>query len=91
MILRTRGRPATAAQVRQSIPVARLIAWNSFARFSVDRYLTRSDIFFNGFNLRRMEGHDGQPQGILVVEADARDGSLLFGTLRFAKYFLLPI
>jgi hypothetical protein len=90
LILRTRGRPATAKQVRQSIPVSRLIAWNSFARFSVDSHLTRTDVFLNGFNLRR-SGSGKDSQGILVVEADARDGGVLVGTLRFAKHFLLPI
>lgn len=92
LILRTRGKPATAAQVRQSIPAARLVAWNRYAKFSVDSHLTCADIFLNGFNLRRgpAETEDG-PQGILVVEADARDGGLLVGTLRFAKNFLLPV
>jgi hypothetical protein len=92
LILRTRGKPATAEQVRQSIPVARLVAWNRYARFSVDSHLTTADIFLNGFNLRRTMGEDGnQPQGILIVEADARDGGILVGTLRFAKTFLLPV
>ncbi len=92
LLLRTRGKPATAEQVRQSIPVARLVAWNRYARFSVDSHLTTADIFLNGFNLRRSMGEDGsQPQGILIVEADARDGGILVGTLRFAKTFLLPI
>jgi hypothetical protein len=92
LILRTRGRPATAEQVRRSIPLPRLIAWNTFARFSVDSHLTHADIFLNGFNLRRSDATaDGRPTGIVVVEADAREGSLLFGTLRFAKHFLLPV
>ena len=92
LILRTRGKPATAAQVRQSIPVARLVAWNRYARFSVDSHLTTADIFLNGFNLRRTDGEDcSKPQGILIVEADARDGGILVGTLRFAKTFLLPV
>ena len=92
LILRTRGKPATAEQVRQSIPASRLIAWNRYARFSVDSHLTRTDIFLNGFNLRRSEVDDDQrPQGIIVVEADARSGSIMTGTLRFAKNFLLPI
>ena len=92
LVLRTRGKPATAAQVRQSIPAARLVAWNRYAQFSVDSHLTRTDIFLNGFNLRRSESEsDADPQGILVVEADARDGGILVGTLRFAKNFLLPI
>lgn len=92
LILRTRGRPATAAQVRQSIPMTRLVAWNRYARFSVDSHLTRTDVFLNGFNLRRSEHSAGDtPHGILVVEADARDGGVLFGTLRFAKHFLLPV
>lgn len=92
LVLRTRGRPATAKQVRQSIPVTRLVAWNRYAQFSVDSHLTRTDVFLNGFNLRRSDGQGGsEPQGILVVEADARDGGVLFGTLRFAKHFLLPV
>lgn len=92
LILRTRGKPATAEQVRQSIPASRLIAWNRYARFSVDSHLTRADIFLNGFNLRRSEtDNDGRPQGIIVVEADARSGSIMVGTLRFAKHFLLPV
>lgn len=92
LILRTRGKPATAEQVRQSIPVARLVAWNRYAKFSVDSHLTTADIFLNGFNLRRTMGEDdNQPQGILIVEADARDGGILVGTLRFAKTFLLPV
>jgi hypothetical protein len=92
LILRTRGRPATAEQVQQSIPAARLVAWNRYARFSVDSHLTPTDIFFNGFNLRRSVALDqGQPQGILIVEADARDGGILVGTLRFARTFLMPV
>jgi hypothetical protein len=92
LILRTRGKPATAEQVCQSIPAARLVAWNRYARFSVDSHLTLADIFLNGFNLRRgLADTDDGPQGILIVEADARDGGLLVGTLRFAKNFLLPI
>lgn len=92
LILRTRGKPATAAQVRQSIPAARLVAWNRYAKFSVDSHLTPADIFLNGFNLRRTANEDtDDPQGILVVEADARDGGILVGTLRFAKTFLLPV
>jgi len=92
LILRTRGKPATAEQVRQSIPASRLIAWNRYARFSVDSHLTRADIFLNGFNLRRSEtDDDARPQGIIVVEADARSGSIMVGTLRFAKHFLLPV
>lgn len=92
LILRTRGKPATAEQVRQSIPSSRLIAWNRYARFSVDSHLTRSDIFLNGFNLRRSDvDDDGRPQGIIVVEADARSGGIMIGTLRFAKHFLLPV
>ena len=91
LILRTRGKPATARQVRQSIPASRLIAWNRNARFSVDSHLTPQDIFLNGFNLSRSETEDATPQGILVVEADARDGGLMVGTLRFARNFLLPI
>ncbi len=92
LILRTRGKPATAEQVRQSIPASRLIAWNRYARFSVDSHLTRADIFLNGFNLRRSETADpDKPQGIIVVEADARSGSVMVGTLRFAKNFLLPV
>lgn len=92
LILRTRGKPATAEQVRQSIPASRLIAWNRYARFSVDSHLTRADIFLNGFNLRRSESDDNaKPQGIIVVEADARSGSIMIGTLRFAKHFLLPV
>ncbi len=92
LILRTRGKPATAAQVRQSIPAARLVAWNRYAIFSVDSHLTCADIFLNGFNLRRSDGEDQTtPQGILIVEADARDGGLLVGTMRFAKNFLLPV
>ncbi|MFW2404339.1 MAG: hypothetical protein ACN4GT_06190 [Gammaproteobacteria bacterium] len=92
LILRTRGKPATAEQVSQSIPVARLVAWNRNARFSVDSHLTKADIFLNGFNLRRSDAKDNDgPRGILVVEADARDGGLLVGTLRFAKNFLLPV
>ena len=92
LILRTRGKPATARQVQQSIPVARLIAWNRYARFSVDSHLTPADVFLNGFNLRRSPPGDGdKPQGLLVVEADARDGGILVGTLRFARNFLLPI
>ncbi len=97
LILRTRGKPATAEQVGRSIPAARLVAWNRYARFSVDSHLTKADIFLNGFNLQRSrrstgdaEGSEG-PQGILVVEADARDGGLLVGTLRFARNFLLPV
>ncbi len=92
LILRTRGKPATAAQVRQSIPAARLVAWNRYANFSVDSHLTCADIFLNGFNLRRSGGEDETlPQGILIVEADARDGGILVGTMRFAKNFLLPV
>ena len=92
LILRTRGKPATAAQVQQSIPVARLVAWNRYARFSVDSHLTTVDIFLNGFNLRRTAGDNSDgPQGVLIVEADARDGGILVGTLRFAKTFLLPV
>lgn len=92
LILRTRGRPATADQVRQSIPITRLVAWNSFTRFSVDSHLTRTDVFFNSYNLRRTTSEaDGNGDGILIVEADARDGGVLFGTLRFARHFLLPI
>ena len=92
LILRTRGKPATAEQVRQSIPASRLIAWNRYSRFSVDSHLTRADIFLNGFNLRRSDtDDDSRPQGIIVVEADARSGSIMVGTLRFAKHFLLPI
>jgi hypothetical protein len=68
------------------------VAWNRYARFSVDSHLTRPDIFLNGFNLRRSAGEeDGKPKGILIVEADARDGGVLVGTLRFAKNFLLPV
>lgn len=92
LILRTRGKPATARQVQQSIPAARLVAWNRYARFSVDSHLTRPDIFLNGFNLRRSASEeDDRPKGILIVEADARDGGILVGTLRFARNFLLPI
>lgn len=92
LILRTRGKPATEEQVRQSIPASRLIAWNRYARFSVDSHLTRADIFLNGFNLRRSEVDDeNRPQGIIVVEADARSGNIMVGTLRFAKHFLLPV
>lgn len=92
LILRTRGRPATAEQVRRSIPATRLIAWNRYARFSVDSHLTRADIFLNGFNLRRSEADSADgPQGILIVEADARDGGMLVGTLRFARNFLMPV
>lgn len=92
LILRTRGKPASAEQVRRSIPLSRLIAWNSFARFSVDSHLTHADIFLNGFNLRRNDAATGErPAGIVIVEADAREGSLLFGTLRFARHFLLPV
>ena len=77
---------------RQSIPASRLIAWNRYARFSVDSHLTRADIFLNGFNLRRSETADpDKPQGIIVVEADARSGNVMVGTLRFAKNFLLPV
>lgn len=90
LILRTRGKPATEAQVRQSIPATRLIAWNRNARFSIDSHLTPQDVFLNGFNLSRSE-RDDRNHGILVVEADARDGGLLIGTLRFARNFLLPI
>lgn len=90
LILRTRGKPATEAQVRQSIPATRLIAWNRNARFSIDSHLTPQDVFLNGFNLSRSE-RDDRNDGILVVEADARDGGLLVGTLRFARNFLLPI
>jgi hypothetical protein len=54
--------------------------------------LTPVDIFLNGFNLRRSEAEDEHgPQGILIVEADARDGGIFVGTLRFAKNFLLPV
>lgn len=92
LILRTRGKPATAEQVGQSIPAARLVAWNRYARFSVDSHLTQADIFLNGFNLRRSPARAGEePQGILIVEADARDGGVLVGTLRFARNFLLPV
>jgi len=92
LILRTRGKPATAEQVGQSIPAARLVAWNRYARFSVDSHLTKADIFLNGFNLRRSPAQESdEPQGILIVEADARDGGVLVGTLRFAKNFLLPV
>jgi len=92
LILRTRGKPATAEQVQQSIPASRLIAWNRYARFSVDSHLTRADIFLNGFNLCRSNNDEqDRPQGIIVVEADARGGSVMVGTLRFAKHFLLPI
>lgn len=92
LILRTRGKPATAEQVRRSIPAARLVAWNRYARFSVDSHLTLVDVFLNGFNLRRRaSGTDAKPQGILIVEADARDGGLLVGTMRFAKNFLMPV
>ncbi len=92
LILRTRGKPATSEQVQQSIPVSRLVAWNRYAEFSVDSHLTPADIFLNGFNLRRSRGTaEETPKGILIVEADARDGGLLVGTLRFAKNFLLPI
>lgn len=92
LILRTRGKPATAQQVQQSIPAARLVAWNRYARFSVDSHLTRTDVFLNGFNLRRSAAEeDDKPQGILIVEADARDGGMLVGTLRFAKNFLMPV
>ena len=84
--------PATAEQVRQSIPSSRLSAWNRYARFSVDSHLTRAGIFLNGFNLRRSEVDDvGRPQGIIVVEADMQSSSIMVGSLRFAKYFLLPI
>jgi hypothetical protein len=92
LILRTRGKPATAEQVRRSIPAARLVAWNRYARFSVDSHLTLADVFLNGFNLRRSPSGNGEePQGILIVEADARDGGLLVGTMRFAKNFLMPV
>ena len=92
LILRTRGKPATADRVQRSIPAARLVAWNRYARFSVDSHLTLADIFLNGFNLRRSASESERgPQGILIVEADARDGGLLVGTLRFAKNFLMPI
>ncbi|MEQ8861677.1 MAG: hypothetical protein RIC56_23800 [Pseudomonadales bacterium] len=92
LILRTRGKPATAEQVRRSIPAARLVAWNRYARFSVDSHLTLADVFLNGFNLRRSQsGSEAEPQGILIVESDARDGGLLVGTMRFAKNFLMPV
>ncbi len=92
VILRTRGKPATAKQVQQSIPAARLVAWNRYAKFSVDSHLTKADMFLNGFNLKRSKGSTSDdPQGILIVEADARDGGILVGTLRFAKNFLLPV
>lgn len=92
LILRTRGKPATAKQVQQSIPAARLVAWNRYAKFSVDSHLTKADMFLNGFNLKRSRPSTSEePQGILIVEADARDGGILVGTLRFAKNFLLPI
>lgn len=92
LILRTRGKPATADQVQRSIPAARLVAWNRYAQFSVDSHLTKADIFLNGFNLRRSAPETERgPQGILIVEADARDGGLLVGTLRFAKNFLMPV
>lgn len=92
LILRTRGKPATAKQVQQSIPAARLVAWNRYAKFSVDSHLTKADMFLNGFNLKRSKGSTpDDPQGILIVEADARDGGILVGTLRFAKNFLLPV
>jgi uncharacterized protein (AIM24 family) len=92
LVLRTRGKPATALQVQQSIPAARLVAWNRYARFSIDSHLTGPDIFLNGFNLRRSPAkEDDVPKGILIVEADARDGGILVGTLRFAKNFLLPV
>ncbi|MEM6638767.1 MAG: hypothetical protein AAF610_02600 [Pseudomonadota bacterium] len=90
LILRTRGKPATEAQVNQSIPAARLIAWNRSATFSIDSHLTPQDVFLNGFNLRRTR--TGAPaRGLLVVEADARDGGLFVGTLRFVRNFLLPV
>ncbi|WOJ97329.1 hypothetical protein R0137_01870 [Congregibacter brevis] len=92
LILRTRGTPARASQVEQSIPVARLVAFNRYARFAVDSHLTKADVFLNGFNLRRKNsGDEAHPQGYLIVEADARDGGILVGTLRFAKNFLLPL
>ncbi len=91
LVLRTRGKPATAAQVKQSIPATRLIAFNRDARFSVDSHLTPQDVFLNGFNLSRSDDADATENGILIVEADARDGGLLIGTLRFARNFLLPI
>lgn len=92
LILRTRGKPASAEQVRRSIPAARLVAWNRYARFSVDSHLTLADVFLNGFNLRRsLPNTEDGPQGILIVEADARDGGMLVGTLRFARNFLMPV
>lgn len=92
LLLRTRGKPATAEQVCRSIPASRLVAWNRYARFSVDSHLTCADIFLNGFNLRRSSETDSNgPQGILIVESDARTGGVLVGTARFAKNFLLPI
>jgi hypothetical protein len=92
LILRTRGKPATAEQAQQSIPISRLVAWNRYARFSVDSHLTRKDIFLNGFNLRRSHTEtDDERKGNLIVEADAREGGMLVGTLRFARHFVLPI
>ena len=91
LILRTRGKPATPEQLDQSIPIARLVAWSRYARFSVDSHLTTQDVFLNGFNLRRDPDPKTQQKGNLVVEADAREGGLLVGTLRFAKHFVLPV
>lgn len=84
--------PATAEQVQQSIPISRLVAWNRYARFSVDSHLTRKDIFLNAFNLCRSHTEsDDERKGNLIVQADAREGGILVGTLRFARHLVLPI
>lgn len=72
-----------------STPLDRLIAFSKHTRFRVDSERTMRSVFMDGYTIVRVR-EEGQPAGLMLVEAIGSERSLMSGSLRFIKTLLLP-
>tara|TARA_R110000787_G_scaffold57667_28_gene131676 strand:+ start:8985 stop:11645 length:2661 start_codon:yes stop_codon:yes gene_type:complete len=89
LLLTVKG-TVTDHQRTDSTPLERLIAWNKHTRFRVASAGTMKSVFFDGFTVVREKEENGEPSGLMVVEAIGDDRNVFSGAAQFIKTLFLP-
>lgn len=72
-----------------STSLDRLIAWNRHTRFRVSSKGTVKSVFLDGYTMVRTR-QEGEPCGLIVVEAIGDGGRRISGAVRFIRTLLMP-
>ena len=67
-----------------------LIAWNKHTQFRVAGAGTVKSAFLDGFTVVRKKQENGEPSGLMVVEAIGDDRNVFSGAAQFIKTLFLP-